>query len=375
MFDFLKNPHRPFKEVTASLKTLKKPTFEFNTMLIGCALLGIVGCVYLIIRSGWHVPAALPVVQPPKTPFSLFIATSGIIESSTDNIQLSTNVAGVVDKVFVNVGESVKKGKPLFKLDTRALEAEVRLKQAQLEQTKANLKTSKDKFDLAKRIKDKDAISQDDFLARKNAYLTDKAALEVSQKTLESAKVNLDLLTVRAPLDCTILQVNVHPGELASQSPLTGDYIASPANTPLMLLGTMRPMHIRVDIDENQAWRFIKNTEAIAFLRGNSKIRLPLSFERIEPYVVPKTSLTGLSSERVDTRVLQVIYRFDPKDLPLYVGQQVDAFIEVPKDHEDKYAPFSPSHDADHNGSVKHDDTSKNDSVLKQVGTSKGASS
>jgi HlyD family secretion protein len=51
---------------------------------------------------------------------------------------------------------------------------------------------------------------------------------------------------------------------------------------------------------------------------------------RVEPYVTPKTSLTGSSTERVDTRVLQVIYSFPPHALPAFVGQQLDVFIETP---------------------------------------------
>ena len=46
--------------------------------------------------------------------------------------------------------------------------------------------------------------------------------------------------------------------------------------------------------------------------------------------MLPKKSLTGDSAERVDTRVLQVLYSFDPKSLPVYVGQQMDVFIEAP---------------------------------------------
>jgi hypothetical protein len=54
---------------------------------------------------------------------------------------------------------------------------------------------------------------------------------------------------------------------------------------------------------------------------------VPLQFVRFEPYVVPKKSLTGDSTERVDTRVLQVLYSFNRDTLPLYVGQQMDVFI------------------------------------------------
>lgn len=56
---------------------------------------------------------------------------------------------------------------------------------------------------------------------------------------------------------------------------------------------------------------------------------MPLKFVRFEPYVVPKTSLTGESAERVDTRVLQVIFSFDCGALPITVGQQMDVFIDA----------------------------------------------
>lgn len=53
------------------------------------------------------------------------------------------------------------------------------------------------------------------------------------------------------------------------------------------------------------------------------------SFVRIEPLVVPKRSLTNSTNERIDTRVLQVVYAL-PKDAKnFYVGQQIDAFIPV----------------------------------------------
>lgn len=338
---------------TARSWNIRKPKIDFNIALILLSLTGILSAIYLIIRSSWQLPSALPISPPAPSVYDNFIAATGIVESSTDNIQLSTQVSGIVRTIHVKVGHRVKKGDPLFTLDTRTAEADLKLKEAQVDQARATLKqakaqmnTSKDKYDLANRVKDKRAISKDDFLARKNAYLTDKAAYEAAGEALKTAeanlhttKVNLEILTVHAPIDCQVLQVNVHPGELASQSPLTGNYIAAPANTPLMLLGGSKDMHVRIDIDENQAWRFTNGTRAIAYLRGNSSIKLSLKFVRSEPYVVPKTSLTGLSTERVDTRVLQVIYAFDPQDLPVFIGQQVDVYVDVPIEHDQKYAP------------------------------------
>jgi len=87
---------------------------------------------------------------------------------------------------------------------------------------------------------------------------------------------------------------------------------------------------VRVDIDEYDIPRFREGLKAEAFPRGNLQQRYPLEFVRVEPFVVPKKSLTGDTTERVDTRVLQVIYEFDPTGLPpLFVGQQVEVFIDA----------------------------------------------
>ena len=94
--------------------------------------------------------------------------------------------------------------------------------------------------------------------------------------------------------------------------------------------GSVTPLHVRVDVDEHDAWRVRGGAPAAASPRGNGSIRIPLEFVRFEPYVIPKKSLTGDSTERVDTRVLQIIYRVKEQSAPLYVGQQVDVYIETP---------------------------------------------
>jgi hypothetical protein len=98
---------------------------------------------------------------------------------------------------------------------------------------------------------------------------------------------------------------------------------------PLILFGGTDPMNVRVDVDENDAWRVRADADAIGFLRGNKQIRTPLKFVRFEPYVIPKVSLTGQPTERVDTRVMQAIYSFQRGSLPIYVGQQMDIYIDA----------------------------------------------
>jgi hypothetical protein len=123
-----------------------------------------------------------------------------------------------------------------------------------------------------------------------------------------------------------------------------GEYAQSgPLSTPLMLLGNDDRLHVRVDVDENDAWRFHPCASAIASVRGNPELKTPVKFEHTDPDVVPRMSLTGDSTQRVDSRVLQVIYSFDRGSIPVYVGQQMDVFIEVSPETGKKLDTQSPS--------------------------------
>jgi hypothetical protein len=95
-------------------------------------------------------------------------------------------------------------------------------------------------------------------------------------------------------------------------------------------LGTVTDkVNVRVDIDEHDIPRFKPGAAAMASFRGAPDKKFPLDFVRVEPYVIPKKSLTGDNTERVDTRVLQVIYSLKTEGKPIYVGQQLDVFIDV----------------------------------------------
>jgi multidrug efflux pump subunit AcrA (membrane-fusion protein) len=149
-----------------------------------------------------------------------------------------------------------------------------------------------------------------------------KAQAEVAVAEASAAAVRTEITrsTLLAPIDATVLQLKIRPGEFAT---------AGTHTAPLILLGNLNPLHLRVDIDEHEAWRVQPGARAKGHVRGNAALASPLSFVRFEPFVIPKKSLTGDSIERVDTRVLQAVYRLERTDLRLYPGQQMDVFIEA----------------------------------------------
>lgn len=288
-----------------------------------------------VVNGSKTPPPSPPVVDPGAPPFKTSVAGAGIVEANTENIAIGTLVAGVVSEIYVSVGDQVKAWDPLFKIDDRDLKAQLAMRQTTLRVAKANAKVEKAQLDDLKNqleraeiLSRKQVISVDELDRRRYAVQTAEAKVAHARAEIASAQAqvketetNLDRIIIRAPCDGKVLQSKIHRGEFAP---------AGVTQTPLMLFGNTSPLNVRVDVDENDAWRVHPAAPAVALLRGNRGIKTPLKFVRFEPYVVPKKSLTGDSTERVDTRVLQVVYRIEGSDLPVFAGQQMDVFIETP---------------------------------------------
>lgn len=301
------------------------------------AVLALGGAVWSIAGSQPSRPLIEPAIAPPRAPAGQkgSIGAVGLVESASQEIGLPAAVAGVVAVMNVVPGQKVRAGDILFSIDDRQARADLAVQMASLAATRARLAEAEtlaadqaDQLGRSERLKSiagNTAISEDTLLRRRYAartadahVLSARADVESAQATAQSGAVTVERLAVRAPTEGTILQVNVRVGEFAPASILT---------TPLVVMGNLTELHIRADIDESDVPRFNPKGEAWASPRGAADRRVKLSLVRIEPYVVPKTSLTGAGTERVDTRVLRVIYRFDPKEMAAFPGQQMDLFI------------------------------------------------
>ena len=308
---------------------------KFNYKLPLLATVGLGFAIFTVINSNKPTPIAPAVTEPASAPYKSFIAGSGIVEAQSRNIEIGTPLPGIVKTLNVKVGDKVKAGASLFSIDDRDTRATLAIKQADLTKAKADLLIAKATLEdartlnnLATAVTDRRAISAEELLKRHNTVSIAQARVESAHAFIQQAEANLadtqttlNRLTILAPVAGDVLQVNIRPGEFAQ---------AGSVNPALLMLGNLDQVHVRVDIDENDAWRFDKTRKAVAFLRGNRSFEVNLELAYVEPYVIPKKSLTGDSNERVDTRVLQALYRFDRKQLPIFVGQQMDVFIEAP---------------------------------------------
>jgi len=343
--------------------------------LLSMVLLGLAG--YHVAHNSHPKPPLAAPAPPARSPWGASIAGSGIVEPCTENIAVGTHVTGVVQEVLVKVGQEVTRGTPLFRIDERQLRADLALREARLasaeaqwkrleeqpreeelpgsaakvRESQARLDEEIDRYRRGELLKGKGLFSEEDFASRRQALavareqlaqakasdellragawgpdkLVSRAAVAEARAQVEQTRTDLARLTVTAPVDGQVLQVDVRPGEFVAQS----------ATTDLLVLGNIRPLHVRVDIDESDIPRFSTGRPAHGFVRGQTDHPLALDFVRVEPYVVPKKSLTGSNTERVDMRVLQVVFAVSPTNkTTLYVGQQLDVFVDASRGDE-----------------------------------------
>jgi len=298
------------------------------------AILGVVAYLVFSFRmeKSMEDSAVVP-SPPPSSPFKATVGAGGLVEALGENVNVASIVSGVVEKVFVAVGDTVKKGDPLFQVvssqESTALASskkELAVREAAVEVAAKELEQRQDIYDRTEKLRLKNVSSAEEgvqailVLGQATAQLAKaQADLELGQARVIEAEAALDRTLVKAPRDGEILRINVREGEYAQ--PFVGD--------AALVLGDTKRLQVRVDIDEYNAQRVRSSASAVAYPKGDHTQSIPLSFSRFEPLVVPKKSLTGAPVERVDTRVLQVIYSFERPDWPIYVGQQVDVFIDA----------------------------------------------
>jgi HlyD family secretion protein len=319
-------------------------------------------------------PRLEPPRTPPRTPFDHSIAATGILEPASQNIAVGSALSGVVLEVFVpieKVGARVKAGDPLFHVDDRHLRAQLALaktraaaaraqltklerlprpedvppSESKVQASKANADRALDEYERTKALLARHAVSEEEAVGKRLRYEEaaqqlrkaerehslllagawkpdiDVARAEVARTEAEVAEIatEIDRAVVRSPIDGQVLQVNVRVGER----------VGDQAQQGLMVVGRVPPLHVRADIDEHDIAEFRQDTKAVLQLRGKDDRHYPLHFVRVEPYVIGKKWLTGDNTERVDTRALQVIYAVDHVDSTVFVGEQVDVFIEA----------------------------------------------
>jgi HlyD family secretion protein len=355
-----------------------------NKVIFAASALGVVAAVIAAYLFGIERKAQPPVFKPVSSPFDSAIYANGIIESdqaSGSNINIYPDVSGAAVQVLVHEGDDVAAGAPLIAIDDsvqRAATEQLRLQadatlalvnelkaeprretlaiaESQVALARANSKAAVDQYEKDRASFDSDpkSISKtaldtaEDSVAQAAAALdvaarqydltkagawsydiaNEQGQYEAQRQAYDSANALLQRFTLRAPVAGVVLAVNAALGGYVSP---TGAY--NPYTEAFDPVVTMGPRHdhlaVRCYVDEILISRLpskwhIKAQMAII----GSDIKIPLEFVRVQPYVSPKIELSNERQEKVDLRVLPVVFRFEKGDAPVYPGQLVDVYI------------------------------------------------
>ena len=302
------------------------------------AIVGLLAAVAFILAGLPDRELSEPGREPPRAPEQLAaearVAGSGVVEPSSETIQIGSALSGLITGLYVQPGDCVGEGDLLFTVDDRAVRAQLREADAAIAEAHAAIaeaesarNTAASQLALYRNVEDPAAVSRAEVIraegeataAGERLWLA-RARLNAAQARAGSARTEIARLKVRAPIAGEILAVNIRKGEYVST-------MGGGGAQPFIEMGQTSPLHVRIDIDEEQAPRLALGAPATVSPRGASDKQVEALFVRAEPLVVPKRSLTNSAAERVDVRVLQVIYQLPETNGLFRVGQQVDAYI------------------------------------------------
>ncbi len=356
-----------------------------NRMIFIISAIGILGGIVTAIYSAMAEPVLPPAFNPPANPYSSAIYAEGIVESvqsSGENINMYPEVPGTVKEILATEGQQVKKGMPLLLIDdsvqkatAEQLESQAQAARAVLEELKAeprketlqvveaqfdaaqaSLKTAQDTLSKQRAAYEMDpkSISKDALDTAINAEAAAQANLQVARRQLELTKAGawlydiqnqerqyhaleksylassalLSKYTLRAPTDGIVLSIGTIVGNYVSPQGAYESY--TQGMSPVLVLGTPQTnLHVRCYIDEILVPRLPppSKIKAQMTIRGTN-VKIPLNFVRVQPFVSPKIELSDQRQERVDVRVLPIIFSFEkPKDVNLYPGELVDVYV------------------------------------------------
>lgn len=303
------------------------------------AVLGLAFAAWVILSGRPDRSMTTPAQSPPRVPAGQLaggtVSGAGIVEPSSELVQLSPLVPGVVTRVTVTAGDRVAAGQLLLALDdrdARAALAEAEAARAYADKAIASARVEVDnarrQLDLLLKVSDPAAVAEQQRLDRRQVLALAQARLALAQAdrtraeaAIASARTEIARREIRSPRPGEILQVRTRPGQYVTAGP-------GPTNAePPITMGETRPLHVRIDIDETEIGRVQQGADAMVSLRGTADRQVKVRFIRLEPLVIPKRSLTNQSNERVDVRVLQLIYALPEEATGFAVGQQVDAFL------------------------------------------------
>lgn len=172
---------------------------------------------------------------------SQYITATGTIEPVTE-VEVGTQVSGIIDKIYVDYNTVVKKGQLIAEMDKVTLQSELQSARATYDGNKAEYDYQQKRYDRNRILHDKQLISDTDYEETVYNYQRARSAWEQSKAALAKAERNLSYATITSPIDGVVTSRDVEEGQT----------VASGFETPTLftIAADLTKMQVVADVDE-----------------------------------------------------------------------------------------------------------------------------
>lgn len=311
--------------------------------------------------------ASAPVLKPKSAGL---IVAAGRVEPLSEEIKIGSELDGKLHAVLVEEGQSIRKGQVLATLENgdyaaridlaaakvRELEAallrvnngsrteERREANASVREAEAVLANAKAELDRRSQLLTRGAIARTEYDVAEREYRVaqarvdaqterqalvhdasriedrQRAAAEVERAKAQLAEANAlyGKTVIRSPIDGVVLRKKLR----------TGESVSGKGDTPIVTLGDVHRLRIRVDVDESDVARLSLGQVAWVTAPAYADRKFTGKVVEIGQILGRKNVRTEEPTERVDTKILETLVELDPgQKIP--VGLRVDAFIQA----------------------------------------------
>ncbi len=229
-----------------------------------------------------------------------------------DRATIVPDISGKLYKIYVDVGDRVRKGQVLAELDHRHIDLQLEQAKAGFEVAKANLNDAKTNYLRMEKLYKENAISSQQFEKVKLAYEAAHSQFQQAQAALNLAQYQQDVSIMKAPFDGVIVERLAEEGDVVN--PMMGGF--GSRGGVLVLMNFSR---IKIDLDVSERDIFSIKKGQIAYLEVSS-----LPGKKFKGSV----SIVNLAADP-DTKTFKVRTEFDNPDLLLKPGVFGTVIIET----------------------------------------------
>jgi macrolide-specific efflux system membrane fusion protein len=209
----------------------------------------VVGLVVMVFAGSFRAGgnkdvAAVGTALVTRRDIGATVLATGIVQPLVGaEVRVGSRVSGIVQRLYANIGDWVKKGQVIAELEPTELQAQYDQAQAAVETACANLEYARLELQRQKSLVEKSLISHNEFDLAQKSFEVNKAQYKQAQANLAYARVQLDYTKITAPIS----------GVVASVSTQEGETVAASFSAPTFV-------NI-IDLDRLEVWAYVDETD------------------------------------------------------------------------------------------------------------------